>query len=92
MEVIKREVKTTAGRITGMAETRSPEEIADILGIEVEEIYKVLEKAGRPIRASGLLTCQKTGRWWKVRSLRGAYRLAMLKGLVDWDFTEAAKG
>lgn len=86
MEVIKREVKTDAGRITGMAETRSPEEIADILGIDVEDVCKELENAGKPVRTTGILTCHKTGRFWKVRSMRGAYQMAMLKGLVDWDF------
>lgn len=83
------EVKTTAGRISGMAETRSPEEIAQILGVDEEHICDVLERAGRPVKAVGLLVCNRTNRTWKVRSERGAYRLSMLQGLTDWDYVKA---
>jgi hypothetical protein len=84
-----RETKTTANRIAGMAQTRSPQEIADILGIEEDEVCAFLEKAGKPAKTAGVLICMKTSREWKVRSERGAYRQAMLQGLTDWDYLKA---
>jgi len=89
MAMIFAGTKTSIGRIVGMAETRSPEEIASILGIDEEEVCDILEKQGKPARSQGVLTCQKTGRFWKVRSERGAYRMAQLQGLVDWEYAKA---
>lgn len=83
------ETKVTSGRVIGMAETRSTEEVAEILGIDEEEVCRLLEEAGKPVKSGGIVTCNKTGRFWNVRSPRGAYRLAQLQGLVDWDFAPA---
>ena len=71
------------GRLVELAESHTPAVIADRLGIDEEEILKALEAAGRKLPKL-VLVCQKTGRWWSVRSERGAYRQAQLLGLVDW--------
>jgi hypothetical protein len=73
----------TPGRLVQLAEAHSPAAIADRLGIDEEEVLKALEAAGRKLPKL-VLVCQKSGRWWKVRSERGAYRQAQLLGLVDW--------
>ena len=83
------EVKVTSGRVLGMSETRSPQEIAAILGIDEDEVCEMLEKAGKPVKTANKLICNRTKQVWNVRSERGAYILAMLKGLVDWDYQKA---
>jgi hypothetical protein len=88
MAIMFTETKTSAGRILGMAETRSAQEIASILNIDEDDVCDILQKAGKPVAAIGVLTCNKTGRHWNVRSERGAYRMAQLKGLVDWDYVK----
>jgi hypothetical protein len=84
-----RENKVTSGRVLGMAETRSPQEIAAILGIDEDDVFDMLEKAGKPVKTTSQLICNRTNQAWNVRSERGAYILAMIKGLTDWDFKKA---
>ncbi|EFO33937.1 hypothetical protein TRICHSKD4_1056 [Roseibium sp. TrichSKD4] len=36
-----------------------------------------------------ILSCRKTGEWWKVRNTSEAMRLARTKGLVDFEIGEA---
>ena len=74
----------TPSRILSLAETRSAQEIAATLRIDEEEVLEVLHRAGK-VKATWTFRCNKTGRQWRARSERGAYRMAHLIGLTDWD-------
>lgn len=74
----------TPSRILSLAETRAPHEVAAVLKIDEEEVLEVLHRAGK-VKASWTFRCNKTGRQWRARSERGAYRMAHLMGLTDWD-------
>ena len=75
----------TDARIAQIAQTKSAAEIADILDMEEDEVIAAIERSGRTLPRM-IVTCEKTGRHWPARSERGAYRLAQIKGLVDWNF------
>ena len=71
------------GRMAQLSETHSPAEIADKLGIDEEEVLMALEQSGKKLPKL-LLRCTNSNRTWPVRSERGAYRLAQLKGLTTY--------
>lgn len=71
------------GRMVQLAESHSAAEIADKLGIDEEEVLKALEASGKKLPRL-LLRCLRSNRTWPVRSERGAYRLAQLKGLTTY--------
>lgn len=71
------------GRMALLAESHSPAEIADKLGIDEEDVLNALETSGKRMPRL-LLRCAKSNRTWSVRSERGAYLLAQLKGLTTY--------
>lgn len=78
-------------RLVRMARTRTAEEIAAELGKGPEEVAVVIEEV-RPRTHDWIVHCKKTGRCWRSRTERGAYYLACLHGLVDWDCWRAPQG
>jgi hypothetical protein len=78
-------VKVTLDRIMALAETHEPDDIAEILHIPVGQVNALMSKAP-PQRCAWFIECNKTGRRWKARTERGAYRLACILGLTDYKF------
>ena len=74
----------SASRILSMSETFQPHQVAATLDIDEEHVLEVLYQAGKT-NSVWTLRCNKTGRQWRTRSERGAYRMAHLIGLTDWD-------
>lgn len=70
-------------RVESMSGAFSPEEIAEILGISLNEVADLLEEVGAP-QSRVTLRCNRTGRFWHLRSWRAAYFQVCLNGLTDW--------
>lgn len=73
-------------RIAQMAENMTVAQIAARLGLPEADVEDHLDAAGRKGQGNWLLTCHKTGRYWRCHSERACYRKAMMVGLVDYDF------
>lgn len=84
MQFNKSAIATTQRRIRDMGKTMTPDHIAGVLGMDTEDVEAIFEAAGAKLVAY-TVECRRTGRTWNARSERGAYRLAQIKGLTEWD-------
>lgn len=74
-------------KITRMADTMSPAEIARLTGMREGEVEAITAAhAAEP----WWLRDNKTGRTWQCRSWRSAYLRVCLLGLTDWDCRRSA--
>ena len=85
----QRPQKITPDRVAALAETHEDDEIASILGIS-ENHVRLMLTASAATRRRWHIRCNRTGRRTgrriEARSQRGAYRMACLLGLTDWDW------
>ena len=81
----QRPQKITPDRVAALAETHEDDEIASILGIS-ENHVRLMLTASTAARRRWHIRCNRTGRRIEARSQRGAYRMACLLGLTDWDW------
>lgn len=72
-------------RLRRMAESMTTAQIADAVGLEPDDVEHILAgtKGGSQ---TWILRCARSGRSWRLRSQRAAYRQVCLLGLVDWDW------
>jgi hypothetical protein len=69
-------------RVRGLSETHDIEDIAVILHITIPDVRRALEDSPR---SKWWVRCRKTGRTATAYGKRGAYRIACLMGLTDWE-------
>ena len=75
----------TPARVASLSNMFEIPDIAEMLKISQSEVEDMLEKAGKP-KQTWEVTCNKTGKTWRTRSQRSAYRLVCTLGLTDWDW------
>ncbi len=81
------EKRNDAARVVALfKEGHTIDAIVEALDMGEAEVEGILRKAGHGTKGKVRLECQKTGRFWHVHSERAAYRMAQMKGLVDYTY------
>lgn len=75
-------------QIVRLHELWEPDDIAEFLDLAVADVEEALGARRRP-QINIVLRDAKTGRIWRVRSWRAAYRNVCLHGLTEWGWWPA---